>query len=286
MRELTTNDLTAVDAKGTRVKTKLKSYTRAITITAVPADDDNNRPRVVSIQRLRPGSQTVVSAFQEERIAAAPFNVRIVLSEHPNGPDLADVNNLVEVENGTVSGLVIGVPFLRRVNGEEVRTVLTPEDTSLPHPIEGAYEHAAWILAYPPVCQGVWGMHRMQTDTVPLPTSDDSLYRQYRVTITPHQKSADFDVKVRIKSFHDNGAVIRYTYLPPDFGDSAFLPNGRDLLAVPVSGTARNLDGRVSGYYTEGLDNSGWWLLDRRSECGWFRNRDRSGGGPGQVENQ
>ena len=46
------------------------------------------------------------------------------------------------------------------------------------------------------------------TVTVPLPTSDD-MYRQYRVTITPHQKSADFDVKVRVKSFHDNGAVLR-----------------------------------------------------------------------------
>ena len=92
--ELTTNDPTAVDDKGALVKTKLKSYTRVITLTAVPTDD-NNRPRVVSVQRLRPGSQTVVSAFQEERIAAAPFNVRIVLSEHPNGPDLADVNKFV-----------------------------------------------------------------------------------------------------------------------------------------------------------------------------------------------
>ena len=62
---------------------------------------------------MRPGSQTVVSAFQEERIVAAPFNVRIVLTEAPNGIDLADVNNLVEVENGTVSGLVIGTLFAR-----------------------------------------------------------------------------------------------------------------------------------------------------------------------------
>ena len=36
------------------------------------------------------------------------------------------------------------------------------------------------------VAQGTGGA----TDTVPMPTSDDSMYRQYRVTVTPHQKSA------------------------------------------------------------------------------------------------
>ena len=82
-------------------------------------------------------------------------------------------------------------------------------------------------------------------DTVPMPTGDDSMYRQYRVTITPHQKSADFDVKVRIKTFHDNGAVVRNTYVPPGFGDSAFLPNGRGILTVPVKGAARSL---AAGY--------------------------------------
>ena len=53
-------------------------------------------------------------------------------------------------------------------------------------------------------------------DTVPMPTGDDSMYRQYRVTITPHQKSADFDVKVKINSFHDAGAQWFATrmYLP------------------------------------------------------------------------
>ena len=40
-------------------------------------------------------------------------------------------------------------------------------------------------------------------------------------------------------------AVIRYTYLPPGFGDSTFLPNGRDILTIPVLGTARNL---TAGY--------------------------------------
>ena len=118
--ELTTNDPTAVDAKGALVKAKLKSYTRVITVTAVPADD-NNRPRVVSIQRLRPGSQTVVAAFQEVRIKAEPFNVRIVLTEHPNGPDPLNAVNLIEVENGVPSNLIVGETFLRQVSGAEVR---------------------------------------------------------------------------------------------------------------------------------------------------------------------
>ena len=83
------------------------------------------------------------------------------------------------------------------------------------------------------------------SDTVPMPTGDDNMYRQYRVTITPHQKSADFDVKVKIKTFHDNGAQVRNTYVPVAFGDSAFLPNGRDILTVPVKGTARSL---AAGY--------------------------------------
>ena len=52
-------------------------------------------------------------------------------------------------------------------------------------------------------------------------------------------------MKVRVKSFHDNGAVFRTTYLPPGFGDSVHLPNGREILTIPVSGTARNL---AAGY--------------------------------------
>ena len=52
-------------------------------------------------------------------------------------------------------------------------------------------------------------------------------------------------MKVRVKSFHDNGAVLRNTYVPVAFGDSAFLPNGRDILTIPVKGAARNL---AAGY--------------------------------------
>ena len=44
----------------------------------------------------------------------------------PNGIDLADVNNLVEVENGTVSGLVIGTLFARFGGCVAMPTVIDP----------------------------------------------------------------------------------------------------------------------------------------------------------------
>ena len=52
-------------------------------------------------------------------------------------------------------------------------------------------------------------------------------------------------MKIRIKEFHDTGAPIRNTYIAPGFGDSAFLPNGRQILTVPVKGAARDL---TAGY--------------------------------------
>ena len=209
---------------------KLVQHTITLSMAAVTTDV----PKVVSIQRLRPGSQTVVAAFQEVRIEPEPFNVRIVLTAPPHGIDLADVNNFIEVENGTVSGLVTGVPFARF--GGETDDTVVPAKTIIPNPIEGMYEHDGEnaLALVPP---GVVG-----SGNVPSANSVDDMYRQYRVTITPHQKSADFDVKVRIKSFHDNGAVLRYTYLPPVFADSAHLPNGRNILTIPVLGTARNLE--------------------------------------------
>ena len=236
-----TTDPTVLATDGTDTKlneSKLVQHT----ITLSKAVDTRDVPKVVSIQRLRPSSQTVVSAFQEERIAPAPFNVRIVLTEHPNGIDLADVNNLVEVENGTVSNLVVGTQFTRL--GVDLSDINSsgnadfPYNTIRPYPLEGMYTHQnnGPFIGVP---QGE------DSVTVPFPTSDDKMYRQYRVTITPHTKSADFDVKVRVKSFHDNGAVLRNTYVPVAFADSAFLPNGRDILTIPVKGTARNL---TAGY--------------------------------------
>ena len=133
--------------------------------------------------------------------------------------------------------------FLSHGSAEKTGDTVVPAKTIIPNPIEGMYEHDG-EGALERVPGGV-ANGETATDTVPLPNDVDEMYRQYRVTITPHQKSENFDVKVRIKSFHDNGAVFRTTYLPPAFVDSVHLPNGRDILTIPVLGTARNL---TAGY--------------------------------------
>ena len=72
----------------------------------IPVNAD--RPNVVSIQRLRPGGQTVVSAFQEEKVTGA-FDVKIVFTEKPHDFKIGHI----AVDGGTASGLVVGVPFSR-----------------------------------------------------------------------------------------------------------------------------------------------------------------------------
>ena len=167
----------------------------------------------------------------------------VLCSRRPRtGFDLADVNNFIEVQNGTVSGLVTGVTFARigQIGVGDDADAPVALGTLRPHPIEGMYAHNGDEEdGYAPL-QGV--PEGFDDVTVPMANTVDEMYRQYRVTITPHQKSANFDVKVRVKSFHDNGAVLRRTYLPPGFDAGA---NGRDVLRVPVSGTARNL---TAGY--------------------------------------
>ena len=99
---------------------------------------------MVSIQRLRPGSQTVVAAFQEAAVTG-PFTVRIVLSETPDAP--ADFAGKINVTNGIKSGFVIGTPFTRHggtTTQDAANTpIITPTqgETIRPHPIEGRYNH-------------------------------------------------------------------------------------------------------------------------------------------------
>ena len=208
----------AVDDKGALVMTKLTSYTRVITVSkgAVPNTD---RPKVVSIQRLRPSSQVVVAAFQEEKVTGA-FDVRIVLTELPHDFKLATIN----VESGTASNLVKGVPFARfGVDGDA-------DNTIRPHPSEGMYEHAGDgpLAGVPP---GVTG-----SGNVPMPTGTDNMYHQYRVTITPHRR-ADM-VKISVKDFHDNASPFPNVYKP--FG-VANKPNGREQLRLAVATTTMSL---------------------------------------------
>ena len=232
---LKTTDPTILATDGTDTKLdESKRVQHTITLSIAPTDAQRtNIPKVVSIQRLRPGSQTTVAAFQEEVVKDASFNVRIVLTEHPHGPDPLNAANLVEVENGVPSNLVAGVQFAQ-VTGDTDGTTLRP------HPSEGMYEYAESVAP----TLGLPVLTGTPTDFVPSPTGDN-MYRQYRVTITPHAKKGDpdktFAVKIKVKNFHDNGAQIRNTYVSPGFGESGNLKNGRDILTVNVAYTAVNV---------------------------------------------
>ena len=247
--ELTTNDPTAVDDKGALVKTKLKSYTRVITLTAAPAANPD-RPNVVSIQRLRPGSQTVVSAFEEEKVTGA-FDVRIVFTEKPHDFKLATIN----VEGGTASNLVVGVPFAW--HGDTFEGQRIEERTLRPHPIEGMYLYDPWAPLQG-VPQGVDGH-------VPQPTGADDMYHQYRVTITPHRR-ADM-VKISIKEFHDNASPFPNVYKPFDVANK---PNGREQLRLAVATDLAALGSGTMLYlpHSEGakIPENGFYILAKNKD--------------------
>ena len=203
---LETTDPTVTQEKNAH---KSKAVHHTITFTALPAYD-LDRPRVVSIQRLRPSSQSVVSAFKERQIAPEPFDVRIVLTEKPHDFKLATIN----VEGGTASNLVVGVPFTM------LRTTATDAATTYrPHPSEGMYAHT---LAGVPL--GV------DTMNVPGTTGTDNMYHQYRVTITPYRR-VDM-VKISVKEFNDGGSPFLNIYKPINI---EFKPNGREQLRLAVA---------------------------------------------------
>ena len=208
---LDTTDPTVTQEKNAH---KSKAGHHTITFTALPAYD-LDRPRVVSIQRLRPSSQSVVSAFEERQIAPEPFDVRIVLTEARNGIDVSKPGDFVAVTNGTASHLVVGVPFtMLRTNATDAAT------TYRPHPSEGMYAHS---LTGVPL--GVVG-----SGNIPAPTGDDEMYHQYRVTITPYRR-VDM-VKISVKEFNDGGSPVLNIYKPLNVD---YKPNGREQLRLAVA---------------------------------------------------
>ena len=186
--------------------------TLAFTTSAAMAQGDRGRPKVVSIQRLGLSTQTVTSAFEEAEVTGA-FNVRIVLTERPHGGLTLDK---IQVDGGTASNLVVGVPFAwhggRDDNNNPVRS-----QALRPHPSEGGYY---FDRDYGPLA-GVELTSTDVNDTVPLPTGADGMYHQYRVTITPHRRVDT--VKISIKEFHDRA--------------SSFKPDSREQLRLAVATT-------------------------------------------------
>ena len=244
-----------------------------------PETADFDTPRVVSIQRLRPGSQTVVAAFQEAAVAG-DFDVRIVLSELPAAFTLADHINVTGGE-AVVGSLVAGTPFLRE---GPVTNIFAPTRTELlsttrPHPIEGMYEHTLITGAFVPA--GAFG-----SGPVPYPTGPDLKYQQYRVRISPYQPAATYDrpdprVVITIKAFHDGAAPYNNYYQPGV--NAASTPNGREKLDLPI---APSLDPRDPGFELLLPDSedakipaNGFYLLVRNKDnsgIDWSQEVDRS----------
>ena len=186
---------------------------------------DQDDAKVVSIQRLRPGSQAAVAAFQDDEISPEIFDVRVVLTEARfDRIALADktpdelAKDLIEIDGGKVSNLRVGTPFAQQFEGEGA------ENTVLPHPNEGRYDNdvANALSGLPPLIN------------VPSPTGLDNLYHEYRVTITPDKRRTNYTLKISVKGFSD--------YSPTLIGEK---PNGREELRIPV---ARDLRARDAGY--------------------------------------
>ena len=212
-----------------------------IPLRTVAADQDRDTPAVVSIQRLRPGSQTVVAAFQEAAVTG-PFTVRIVLSETP--ADAADFLGKINVANATKSGFVIGTPFVRHGGeGNDPATSATetdapiPGETIRPHPIEGRYNHDGVNTStlgdeitageeYAPLAGVPDGLDEVK---VPLPTGPNGLYWECRITVTPHRRAET--VTIKIDEFHDGDAPRHYYYQH----QVDRKPNGREQLHLPVA---------------------------------------------------
>ena len=193
---------------------------------------DADDAKVVSIQRLRPGSQAAVAAFQDEKISPEVFDIRVVLTEMRfDRIALADKTpdqlaaDLVKVDGGKAENLRVGTPFARAFVGDAPTVPITAaNDTTIkPHPNEGRYSSVTGttnaLPGLPP------------TAVVPAPTGLDNLYHEYRVRIVPQKRRGDYTLKVSVKGFAD--------YSPTLIGEK---PNGREELRIPVSRDLRALE--------------------------------------------
>ena len=265
-------------------------YVAAADITAARTTAvASTRPRVVSIQRLRPGSQTVVAAFQEAEVTG-PFDVRIVLTEKAYKPGKGDQINVddIKVTNGTASNFTYGEAFAR------VGTPLSnpPTDaeragTVLPHPLNGGYWHNNGggsgieddsLAGVPRPDHADVTEAANADDLIPLPTGADDKYYQYRVTITPHRRANE--VKVSVKEFHDNGSPFVDVYKPFDLDGKT---DGREQLKLKVNIEKFDLEDGVRVYLPHqgkaDFPKDGHYLLTRSkmgSHINYFKHEDAS----------
>ena len=172
-------------------------------------------PEVVSITRATSISHTGGGAFVEE-VVTGPFQVKIVLTEKPNGGLAAGDIAALDVAEGTVTSVVAGIPFARvPVAADSLATT--------PDPREGGYATG--------------------TD-VPDPSGRDRMYHTYLASITP--KGTADTVTIKVKGFKDlvlprivvgvNGdtEVKAGEYVTATDAVLADQPNGRERLTVKV----------------------------------------------------
>ena len=182
------------------------------------ADEMVADPKVVSITRAVPVSLPRASSFVEKTVTG-PFQVKIVLTEMPNGglhsDKAADRIAALNISGGTVTNVAIGVEFARvETSGSE-----------MPPPIEGDYKNTE----DPPA---------LDIAEVPMTTGRDMKYYPYLATIAP-DGSKD-KVIISVKDFKDmvaprgegTSAIKAGMYEYP--GDKA-ATNGRDKLEVTVA---------------------------------------------------
>ena len=153
---LTTTNPLARDTGGALLKSD--AVTSSIEVMSSLGTVDpmgETEPKVVSIQRLLPGSQTsVVAAFLDERVDPDVFDVRVVLTQWPHGIGIDtstqkarddSAKNLIKIEHGVVSNLRVGTPF--EWFGGYDKGVARPQNngnrpyTIRPYPQEGQYIH-------------------------------------------------------------------------------------------------------------------------------------------------
>ena len=183
------------------------------TLPAVGATVD---PTVVSITRAVSISHTGGATFVEA-VVTGPFQVKIVLTEKPNGGLAAGIAGLTVAE-GTVTSVVAGVPFARvPLTG----TITTPD------PSEGGYNRA-----------------NVTNDAPSDPTGRDRMYYPYLASITP-TGTADL-VTIKVASFTDlvlargdgstdNPRIDAGEYVTPPDSILNAQPNGREQLKVTVA---------------------------------------------------
>ena len=157
--------------------------------------------------------------------------------------------------------------------------------TIVPHPLEGGYDHN--LTNIPGAATGTITDTRPKLPTNKSAVAGDQVYHQFRVTITPHNRSTV--VTVSIKAFSD-GETPSYKYDPALFAGG---PNGRHYLTVDVERKRTALGDGFQLYLPKGdpagkAPVDGYYIVTRNkadSGINWSAEKDNAAGDLPAVEN-